>query len=254
VALLSRKRVVISGAASGIGAAAAQLFAEEGARVGLLDINREGLDQVADEVRHAGGEPLVLAASVLEESEVSAAFASVVAEWGGLDAAVANAAVFLNGQDAPVHKLDLAVWQRTIDVNLTGAFLVAKYATRAMMESGGGSIVFTGSATGMLGVSPGFDAYSASKGGIHALMRVMAVDYAPYLIRVNAVIPGFTDTPSTAFLMSDDEAREKLLNVIPMDRPGKAAEVAQVMAFLASDRTSYVTGSFYHCDGGITAV
>lgn len=252
--LLPGKRALISGAASGIGAAAARVFADEGARVGLLDINRGALDRVADDIRQAGGEALVLVADVSEESEVSAAVATAVAEWGGLDAAVANAAVFLNGEDAPVHALDLAVWRRTIDINLTGAFLVAKYATRAMMDSGGGSVVFTGSATGMLGVSPGFDAYSASKGGIHGLMRVMAVDYAPHMIRVNAVIPGFTDTPSTAFIMGDDEERERLLNVIPIARPGKASEVAQVMAFLASDKTPYVTGSFYHCDGGITAV
>jgi NAD(P)-dependent dehydrogenase (short-subunit alcohol dehydrogenase family) len=106
----------------------------------------------------------------------------------------------------------------------------------------------------MLGVSPTFDAYSSSKGGVHALMRVMARDYASDGIRVNAVIPGFTDTPSTGFIMADDEAREELLEVIPAGRPGRPEEVATVMAFLASDDTPYVTGSFYHCDGGITAV
>lgn len=252
--LLSDKRAVISGAAKGIGAAAARVFAQEGSRVGLIDVDQDGLDRVADVIRQAGGEALVLLADVADEDQVAAAVSSAAAAWAGLDVAVVNAAVFLNGEDAPVHELELSVWRRTIDVNLTGAFLVAKHATRAMMASGGGSVIFTGSATGMLGVSPGFDAYSASKGGIHGLMRVMAADYATRGIRVNAVIPGFTDTPSTAFLINDGAARQGLLDVIPMARPGRAEEVAQVMAFLASDRTPYVTGSFYHCDGGITAV
>ncbi len=252
--LLDGKRAVISGAAKGIGAAAAECFAREGARVALLDVDASGLREVAGSISAAGGEAMVLECDVSEETQVASAFVAVTEAWGGLDAAVVNAAIFLNGEDAPAHALELSVWRHTIDVNLTGAFLVAKHATRAMLDGGGGSIIFTGSATGMLGVSPGFDAYSASKGGVHGLMRVMAVDYAPYGIRVNAVIPGFTDTPSTAFLMTDDAAREGLLNVIPMARPGRPNEVAEVMAFLASDRTPYVTGSFYHCDGGITAV
>ncbi len=252
--LLDGKRAVISGAAKGIGAAAAGCFAREGARVALLDVDAAGLSKVAGSITDSGGEALILECDVSEEDQVASAMAKVTEAWGGLDAAVANAAIFLNGEDAPAHELELSVWRRTIDVNLTGAFLVAKHATKAMLVTGGGSIIFTGSATGMLGVSPGFDAYSASKGGVHGLMRVMAADYAPHGIRVNAVIPGFTDTPSTAFLMTDDDAREGLLNVIPMARPGRASEVAEVMAFLASDRTPYVTGSFYHCDGGITAV
>ncbi|MBA2576456.1 MAG: SDR family oxidoreductase [Euzebyaceae bacterium] len=251
---LERKRAVITGAASGIGAAAARHFAREGARVGLIDVAASDLDVVVKEIVDEGRVAVPLLADVSDEAQVSGAVDGVVDEWGGLDILVANACVFLNGQDNRAHELDLAVWQRTLDVNLTGAFLAAKHGVRAMLATGGGSVIFTGSPTGMLGVSPTFDAYSASKGGVHALMRVMARDYATDGIRVNAVIPGFTNTPSTAFIMADDEAREGLLAVIPAGRPGTAEEVAVVMAFLASDETPYVTGSFYHCDGGITAI
>lgn len=251
---LAHKRAIISGAASGIGAAAARHFAAEGARVGLIDIDEPGLEGVVQEIAESGGQATALLADVSDEPQVREAVRQVVADWGGLDIVVPNACVFLNGEDNRAHELDLAVWQRTIDVNLTGAFLVAKHGVGALLRNGGGSVVFTGSPTGMLGVSPTFDAYSSSKGGVHALMRVMARDYAPDGIRVNAVIPGFTDTPSTGFIMKDDEARESLLEAIPAGRPGRAEEVAVVMAFLCSDETPYVTGSFYHCDGGITAI
>lgn len=251
---LEGKRAIVSGAGSGIGRATAIKFADEGAKVGLLEINIEAVEQVEKEITERGGEALALPTDVTDEQQVAHAVEVVTDAWGGLDVVVCNAAVFLNGQDAPVHELDLEVWNRTIGTNLTGAFLVAKHGVRALRAGSGGSVIFTGSPTGMLGVSPTFDAYSASKGGVHGLMRVMAADYGREGIRVNAVVPGFTDTPSTAFIMADEEAQEGLLGVIPMGRPGRAEEVAAVMAFLASDEVPYVTGAFYHTDGGITAV
>jgi NAD(P)-dependent dehydrogenase (short-subunit alcohol dehydrogenase family) len=151
------------------------------------------------------------------------------------------------------HELEAAVWRRTVDVNLTGAFLTCKHALRAMLaQGGGGSLVLTGSPTGLLGCAPGFSAYSASKAGVHGLMRVLAADYAGEGIRVNAVVPGFTDTPLVVGI--DPEDRVRLLASIPLGRQGAAEEVASMMVFLASDESRYCTGGFYMVDGGLTSV
>ncbi len=251
---LTGKRAVVSGAASGIGRAAAIRLAECGADVAGLDIDGAGLESLEQELKQNQRGSRTLVVNITEEAEVASAITELTAAWGGLDIAVINAAVFLNGEDAPAHLLDSSVWDRTLAVNLTGAFLLAKYALGAMVENGSGSVILTGSPTGMLGVSPTFDAYSASKGGIHGLMRVMAADYAPLGIRVNCVIPGFTDTAATAFIMDNDADREALVATIPIGRPGTAREVSAAIAFLACDEASYVTGSFYHVDGRITAV
>jgi len=251
---LTGKRALVSGAASGIGRAAAVRLAECGADVAGIDVDSAGLESLSNELDNASGRVHVAVVDVAVEDEVSTAVAEVHSQWGGIDIAVINAAVFLNGEDASVHQIDSAVWNRTLSTNLTGAFHLAKHTLALMVEQGSGSVILTGSPTGMLGVSPTFSAYSASKGGVHGLMRVLAVDYAPLGIRVNCVIPGFTDTAATKFIIEDDEAREGLLSIIPIGRPGTAREVSAVIAFLASDEASYVTGAFYHVDGGITAV
>lgn len=251
---LKDKYAIISGAASGIGRATAARFAAEGAAVVLLDVDEEGTRRLAAEINGKGGRALPIMTDVSNEQQVADAVSKAYETWGALTTVVCNAAVLLHDGDAPVHELELEVWERTIATNLTGAFLVAKHGVRALLECGGGSVIFSGSPTGMLGVSPGLDAYSASKGGVHGLMRVMAVDYAQTGIRVNAVVPGFTETPQTAFIRDDEGAMKSLLNVIPLGRPGKAEEVAAVMTFLASDEASYVTGAYFHVDGGITAI
>lgn len=251
---LTGKRAIVSGAASGIGRAAAVRLATCGADVVGVDLDETGLDSLSGELSAMPVRVHTSVVDVTDEESVRVAVDHVRSEWGGLDIAVINAAVFLNGQDAPAHQLESEVWNKTIAVNLTGAFHLAKHALAVMVENGSGSVILTGSPTGMLGVSPTFDAYSASKGGIHGLMRVLAADYAPLGIRVNCVVPGFTDTASTAFIMNDDEAREALVATIPLGRPGTAWEVSAAVAFLASDEASYVTGSFCHVDGGITAV
>ncbi len=245
------KRAIITGAGSGMGRAAAQRFFAEGADVALLDIDESAIAAVAAEL---GGGPRVLAlrVDVRDEAQVEAAVAQATSAFGGLDTVVANAGVQLAGQDDRADRLDLAVWQRTVDINLTGIFLTCKHGLRALLENGGGSVVCTASPTGLYGCAAGYDAYSSSKAGVYGLVRVMAADYASSGIRVNGVIPGYTDTAMTSWV--DEEARRGLLATIPLGRAGTAEEVASVMLFLASDEASYVTGAVWAADGGMTAI
>src|SRR5919197_3000062 len=181
-------------------------------------------------------------------------FAAEGARVGWLDVVVANAGVELAGEDDRADRLDLAVWQRTIDINLTGVFLTCKHGIRALLASGGGSVVCTCSPTGLYGCAPGFDAYSTSKAGVYGLVRVMAADYAREGIRVNGVFPGITDTPMNDWWRHDPEQRAQVEASVPLGRAGSAEEVAAVNAFLCSDEASYVTGAVWAVDGGLTAV
>jgi NAD(P)-dependent dehydrogenase (short-subunit alcohol dehydrogenase family) len=251
---LEGKRAIITGAGMGMGRAAAIRFAREGAKVGLIDINEAAVNETAGMIGTEGGEALALVADVAVENRVAAAVGRAVARWGGLDVVVANAAVQLMGQDARIHELDAAVWHKTIAVNLTGVFHTCKHGIRALLAAGGGSVICTASPTSLFGLAPGFDAYTASKAGVLGLVKVMANDYARDGIRVNAVIPGFTDTPLVRQVMENDEWRESLVRTIPLGRPGKPEEVAAMMVFLASDEASYATGGAFMVDGGITAV
>jgi NAD(P)-dependent dehydrogenase (short-subunit alcohol dehydrogenase family) len=244
------RRVVVTGGASGIGHAAAQRFASEGARVAIIDRDEEALAAAAPMF---SGESHALLADVTDESQVERAFASLVDQWGGVDVLVANAAVQLYGRDSPVHELEKAVWDATIAVNLTGTFLTCKHGIRAILASGGGSVVVLASATSLYGLAPGFDAYSASKGGVLALARVMALDYASLGIRVNAVIPGPIATPLVRTLTDDTGAVEKLLQRVPLRRMGTPGDIAGMITFLASDDAAYATGGIFTIDGGMTA-
>ena len=245
---LTGKRCVITGAGAGMGRAAAEKFAAEGARVGLIDADAGSLDAVAGEIGEAA---LPLRADVRDEEEVASAIARLVEAWDGLDVVVANAGVQLAGRDDRADRLELDVWHETIDVNLTGMFLTCKHGLRALLVEGRGAVVCTCSPTGLFGCAPGYDAYSASKAGVYGLVRVLAADYAPS-IRVNGVVPGYTETPMTSWVTPDEH--EALLRTIPMRRAGRADEVAAVMSFLASDEASYTTGAVWAADGGMTAV
>jgi NAD(P)-dependent dehydrogenase (short-subunit alcohol dehydrogenase family) len=245
---LAGKRCIVTGAGAGMGRAAARKFAAEGARVALVDVDAAALEAVATEL---GDCALPAPADVRDEGQVESAVRRAVEHWGGLDVVVANAGVQLAGEDDRADRLDLEVWQRTIDINLTGMFLTCKHGARALLDDAGGAIVVTCSPTGLFGCAPAYDAYSASKGGVAGLVRVMAADYAPQ-IRVNGVVPGYTDTPMTAWVTPEEH--EALLRAIPMRRAGRPEEVAAVMSFLASDEASYTTGAIWATDGGMTAI
>ena len=252
---LEGKRALVTGAGSGIGRAVALRYANEGAKVALLDRNRAGIDETLGLLASADGVGLALTADVSQESDVTAAVEEITTAWGGLDILAGIAGIELAGAgDARVDALDLAVWQRTIDTNLTGMFLTCKHGVRALLASGGGSVIITGSPCGLLGCCAAEHAYSASKAGTHGLVRVMAADYAAQGIRVNCVVPGFIDTPINAAMMADPALVEDFCKSVPARRPGRPDEVAALFVWLASEEASYVTGAFYTADGGQTAV
>ena len=257
---MDNETIIVSGAASGIGRAVALACAERGARVGVLDINADAAGQVVDEARRLGApdaEPLVC--DVSDERDVEKAFAHCVARLGTPSGLHANAGIEIN---QPAHLMRLADWQRVLQVNLTGIFLCCRQAIRAMIAGGqGGSIVCTSSPSAFVGFAGGGNsAYGASKGGISALVRSLAIDYAPHGIRVNAVVPGATDTPLLLLGKPDgerSETRNELLRQasqqIPLGRLAQPGEVANAVTWLLSGEASYVTGSHLVCDGGLLA-
>ena len=245
--MLSGKRALITGAASGIGRAAAARFTTEGAAVALLDRDGPGVLEAAVEIGALG-----LAADVRLEAEIEAAVAEAVDALGGLDILVANAGVQLHGEDDRADRLALEVWERTLRINLTGVFLTCKHGIPALLDAGGGSVVCTSSPTAFSGVAPGYDAYSASKAGVLGLVRAMARDYAPD-VRVNAVVPGFVETALVAPVTRDAEWLANVLSTVPLGRAGRPEEVAGLIAFVASDACAYATGAAFVLDGGMTA-
>lgn len=249
-ARFSGKRVIISGASKGIGRATAIRFGAEGARVALMSRTRADLEELAETIAAGGGEAFVAAADVTQEEQVAAAVEAAAARWGGLDIVVSNAGIEMPFDDTRVDQLDLSVWQQVMNTNLTGQFLVCKHGIRQLLKAGGGVVVMVGSPCGYRGFCFNEHAYTASKGAISALMRVMAIDYAKDNIRVNACIPGFIDTPMNAHVMGDPELLKYWSSSIPMQRPGTAEETAAIIAFLASDEASYVLGSAFVVDGG----
>ena len=250
----------MTGAGSGLGRAVALALADEGHQLALLDIDGVRVDAVAAETL-ARGAPRVMAfaADVASEPDMARCVGRSAAELGPPVAAFANAGIEING---PAHLLAFSTWQRVIDVNLTGIFLTVKHVLAALVEGGvGGSIVCTGSPAALVGFAGGGNgAYGASKGGVVALVKSLAVDYASLGIRVNAVIPGAIDTPHLATGVPTEHRATQLADLhrraatqIPLGRLGRPDEVAAAVTWLLSSRSSYVTGSSLVCDGGVTA-
>lgn len=238
------KVVIVTGGASGIGEASVRAFAREGAKVVIADYAEHG-QALADEL--GADKALFIKIDVTDFEAVQAMIAQTVTKFGRLDVMFANAGI---AADAPVDELEESAWQRTIDINLSGVYLCDKYAIQQFLKQGGGVIVNCGSIHSHVG-KRGVTAYAAAKGGVKLLTQTLSVDYGDKGIRVNAVCPGYIDTP----LLKDipDDIKEKLVALHPMGRLGRAEEVANAVLFLASDEASFVTGSSLMVDGGYTA-
>jgi glucose 1-dehydrogenase len=216
----------------------------------LISLPEPELDEVASLIEREGGTALALPADVTQEEQLSGAIDTAAKEWGGLDIVVSNAGIELPFDDTTVDSLPLSVWQKIVNTNLTGQFLTCKHGLRHLLETGSGAVVLVSSPCAIRGFCFKEHAYSSSKGGILSLMQVMALDYIAHNIRVNAVIPGFIDTPMNAHVMNDPELLKFWSDSIPMKRPGTADEVAAIILFLASEEASYVLGSAFVVDGG----
>jgi NAD(P)-dependent dehydrogenase (short-subunit alcohol dehydrogenase family) len=247
---LDGKVALITGGASGMGRVASELFASEGARVVIVDLT-DG-EEVAASIRAAGHEAAFVAANVASADDCRAMVAFAVAEYGGLHVLYNNAGIF-PPDDGGTLETPEATWDRVMEVNLKGVWLGCKAGIPAMLESGGGSIINVASFVAIVGAATAQIAYTSSKGGVLAMTREMAVEYGRSGIRANSLCPGPIETPLLAELMSDPARRARRLVHIPMGRLGQASELAKAALFLASDDSSFMTGSALVVDGGITA-
>jgi NAD(P)-dependent dehydrogenase (short-subunit alcohol dehydrogenase family) len=242
------KRVLITGGARGIGQATAHRFAAEGARLLIGDRLAKEMEATAQEIReHFAAEVLTFALDVSRKAEVDAMLAFVSERWGGIDVLINNAGI---GRPAPPF-LDLPeeIWDETISINLKGVFLVGQAVARLMAAAHSGVIVNMSSTNGLVGEA-GMAHYNASKGGVTLLTKSMALDLAPYGIRVNCLAPGYIVTPMSQANVGGDAVSEYIRKYIPLGRVASPEEVASVYAFLASDDASFITGEAVVVDGG----
>lgn len=242
----------MTGAARGIGLAIARLAARGGASVALLDRDGEAVERQAEALAGAGGDTIGVTCDVSDERDVSAAFDLAGERLGAAQAVAACAGIDRGG---PLHQLDAATWDAVVDVNLRGTFLTCRAALRHMVAAGTGSIVCV-SSTFALAAAPGTGAYSSSKGGISSLVRSLAVDYGRRGIRVNAILPGPTETELMWANVSDADVsvvRETVEREVPLGRLADPEEPARAALWLLSDAASYVTGAQLACDGGVLA-
>jgi NAD(P)-dependent dehydrogenase (short-subunit alcohol dehydrogenase family) len=249
---LSGKVALITGAASGIGRATSLRFAAEDATVVAVDLDADALAETAELVTEAGGTITTWRADVARSEDCAAMVGHAEATFGRLDVLFNNAGVMLPGDDDAVTT-DEDVWDRTMEVNAKGVFLGCKHGIPALRRAGGGSVINTASFVAVVGAATPQLAYTASKGAVLALTRELAVIHAREGIRVNALCPGPLHTEMLMAFLDTEEKKHRRLVHIPMGRFGQASEIADAALFLASDESSFVTGTDFLVDGGITA-
>lgn len=249
---LSGKRAFITGAGSGIGRATALKCAAEGAAVVVCDIHAASAEETAQLITTSGGRAITAIGNLTHEDACTALFAHAAAEFGAIDILFNNAGICAAGDDGPVET-DLAVWNHTLATNLTSVFLCCKTAIPYLLDSGAGVIINNASIVALVGSAFPQIAYTAAKGGVLAMTREIAIQYARQNLRAIAVCPGPTATPLVNAFLADETAWKLRRRYMPMGRLGQPEEIANLVAFLASDEASYITGATYTIDGGITA-
>lgn len=246
---LKGKAVIITGARRGMGRTHALTLAKAGAKAVVSDISLEDCQKVCDEIKKLGGEAMAVKCDVSKKSEVEEMVKKTIEKWGKIDILVNNAGI---AQFVPFLEMTEEEWDRTLDINLKGYFLCAQAVAKEMVKQKSGAIINIASvAMGQLGIGfPTLSHYCASKGGIVGMTEAMALELAPFNIRVNAVAPGAIDTSMASAVTEDSKTRESTLARIPLHRIGKPEEVSNLVLFLASDASSYMTGSTIVIDGG----
>ena len=249
---LASKVAIITGSAGGMGQVAAELFAREGASVVVTDVIADAGKETAQRIKDAGGQAIFVQADVSKEEDVKGLVAAAIEAFGQVDILYNNAGI-MPTDDGSVTDVSEMIWDRVLDVNLKSTFLCSKYVIPHMVARGQGSIVNIASFVALLGCTVPQDAYTASKGGIMALTKSLAVQYGRQGIRCNAICPGPIETPLLRTLWTSEEARDLRLNRIPLGRFGEAKDIVYMALYLASDESSWTTGSWIVVDGGITS-
>jgi len=243
------KVAIVTGASSGIGRATAKLFAEEGAKLVVAARRQQELDALVKEISHAGGSAIALAGDVIEESYAEALVDLALQEYGSLDIGFNNAGTL--GASGSTPDITLEAWNDTINTNLNGAFLGAKYQIPAMLRAGG-SLIFTSSFVGHTIGMPEKAAYAASKAGVIGLTKALATEYGAHSIRVNALVPGGTNTPMAEEFGTSPEVVEFVKQMHALKRTATPEEMAKSALYLASDDSSFTTGTTMLVDGGVS--
>jgi NAD(P)-dependent dehydrogenase (short-subunit alcohol dehydrogenase family) len=247
---LADKVAIVAGASSGIGRATAKLFAEEGAKVVVGARRRAELEALVEEIEAAGGAAVALAGDVRDEAFARALVETALSRFGGLDVGFNNAGSL--GEMGPTPEVSLAGWNDAIETNLTSAFLAAKHQLPAMLRRGSGSLIFTSTFVGHTAGMPGVAAYAASKAGLIGLTQALAVEFGPRSIRVNAILPGGTDTAMARQMNGSPEALAFVRSLHALKRMASPDEQARSVLYLASDASSFTTGTALLVDGGVS--